>query len=240
MDLLPNIDELKPISNNKNIFFDCGFNTNFNDISFEQKLQILCDIVRQSIYPNGHPNPDNDLIEMNGNCYTAAYCFIDYLKKLNITIDAKPVLVRKRSFDIDEVTSIHIAVLINSKDGHIYQVDPVRFAGYKFGNVEDITYKKTYDEYVVITDEIKYILYKLRKIIYDDYISNFNANKINEYIELCEIIGTYPILKGYVAKVLKIIQKNLDNNYDKAIIQEKINIIKPCNKCNIEKINEAK
>ena len=57
--LLPNQNELKPIKNNS-LFYDCGFNEDFNKLSFKTKLQVLCDIVRQSIYPCGKPNPDND------------------------------------------------------------------------------------------------------------------------------------------------------------------------------------
>ena len=75
--LLPNIFELKEYLNNV-------LNIDFDSVSFDKQLQIVCDIVRQSIYPNGKPNPDNDIYDMNGNCYTANLCLMNYLIKLGI------------------------------------------------------------------------------------------------------------------------------------------------------------
>lgn len=238
MDLLPNLDELEPIVDKNNTFYECGFNKSFDNLPFETKLQILCDIVRQSIYPNGYPNPDNDILEMNGNCYTASYVFLYYVKKLNIGINVRCVLARKRSFDLDDVTSIHIVVLVDSVNGHTYQVDPVPFAGYKYGSVDDITYKKIYDEYVTIDKTIDKYLYQLRKIIYENSVNKFAKSKINEYLELCNIVFDYPILNGYVARVLKIIIKHSDNKYEQDTIQKKINTIKPYNKNNVDKLIE--
>lgn len=237
MNILPNLNELIPISNN-NIFYECGFSNNFESLTFEQKLQVLCDIVRQSIYPNGFPNPDNDITEMNGNCYTSSYCFLDYIKKLKIGNNARCALARKREFDLDEITSIHVVVLVDSDDGHTYQVDSTPFAGYKFGSVDDITYKCIYDEYVIIDETINTYLYKFRKIIYEDSINQFDVNRINEYLELCDIVAEIPILKGYVAIILKIIIKYLNNQYEKDEIRKKINFIKPYNKTRPDKLIE--
>lgn len=238
MDLLPNLDELKPITDRNNTFYDCDFITNFDCLTFEKKLKILCDIVRQSIYPNSHPNPESEILELNGNCYTASYVFLEYAKKLNIGINGRCVLARKRSFDMDDVTSIHIVVLIDSINGHTYQVDPVPYAGYKFGSVDDITYKKIYDEYVVIDSTIGSILYQLRNIIYKYSIDKYDRNKANDFLEVCNIANKYPILNGYVARVLKIIANELENKYERDKIQKKINIIKPYNKNNVEKLIE--
>lgn len=238
MNLLPDLNELKPITDRNNTFFDCGFNTNFDCLLFEKKLKILCDIVRQSIYPNGHPNPDSEILELNGNCYTASYVFLEYAKKLNIGINGRCALARKRSFDMDDVTTIHIVVLIDSINGHTYQVDPVPYAGYKFGSVDDITYKNIYDEYVVIDSTIDSNLYQLRKIIYEYSIDKFDINKINEYLEVCNIAYDYPILNGYVARVLKIIIKKSKNKYERDQIQKRIDEIKPYNRNNIEKLIE--
>ena len=238
MDLLPSLEELIPIVDNNNIFYECDFNIKFDELPFQKKLQILCDIVRQSVYPNGLPNPDNDIIEMNGNCYTASFCFFNYVRKLNIGVNARCVLARKRPFDMDDVTTIHVVVLIDSEEGHTYQVDPTPFAGYKYGSVDDVTYKGIYDEYVIIDDSINSYLYKFRKIIYDDYANKFNKKRINEYLNLCHIIDEYPILKGYVALVLKIIIKYLNNESEKNKIRQWINVIKPYNKSNNDKIKD--
>ena len=238
MNLLPSLEELIPIVDKNNIFYECGFNVKFNNFPFQKKLQILCDIVRQSVYPNGLPNPDNDIIELNGNCYTASFCFFNYVRKLNIGVNARCALARKRLFDMDDVTTIHVVVLIDSEEGHTYQVDPTPFAGYKYGSVDDITYKGIYDEYVVIDDTINNYLYKFRKIIYDDYTNRFNKKRINEYLNLCHIIDECPILKGYVVLALKIIIKYLDDESKKNKIRQWINVIKPYSKNNVDKIRD--
>lgn len=238
MNILPSLDELIPVINYNNIFYECGFNTNFENLTFEKKLQVLCDIVRQSIYPNGFPNPDNDIFEMNGNCYTSSYCFLNYIKELNIGTNARCALARKRSFDLDDITSIHVVVLVDSDDGHTYQVDSTPFAGYKFGSVDDITYNGIYDEYVVINETINNYLYKFRKIIYEDSINKLDVNRISEYLELCNVVDEAPILKGYVAIILKIIIKYLDNQYEKDEIRKKIDLIKPYNKTRPDKLKE--
>lgn len=238
MNILPSLDELIPVINYSNIFYECGFNTNFENLTFEKKLQVLCDIVRQSIYPNGFPNPDDDILKMNGNCYTSSYCFLNYIRKLNIGTNARCALARKRTFDLDDVTSIHVVVLVDSDDGHTYQVDSTPFAGYKFGSVDDITYKGIYDEYVVINKTINNYLYKFRQIIYENSINKFDVNKISEYLELCYVVDEVPILKGYVAIILKIIIKYLDNQHEKNVMQKKIDLIKPYNKNRPDKLKQ--
>lgn len=139
---------------------------------------------------------------------------------------------------MDDVTTIHVVVLIDSEEGHTYQVDPTPFAGYKYGSVDDITYKGIYDEYVVIDDTINNYLYKFRKIIYDDYTNRFNKKRINEYLNLCHIIDECPILKGYVVLALKIIIKYLDDESKKNKIRQWINVIKPYSKNNVDKIRD--
>ena len=230
MDLLPNLDELLPIKDGT--FKECGFNTNFNELPLKKQLQVLCDIVRQSVYPNGIPNPDNDIKNMNGNCFTASYCFLNYIKSLNIGYNPRCVLARKRAFDGDDATTIHVIVLVDSLDGHTYQVDSTPFAGYKYGFVEEFSNLRMYDEYVIIDNDIKDYLYQFRKIIYENSIKQLNVNKLEEYLKLCNIVEDISILKGYVSIILKIIMKYVDNEYDRNQIQKRINIIKPYNKNN--------
>lgn len=242
MDFLPELKELRPINNNSSsVFSECYFNRTFNNLSFEKKLQVLCDIVRQSIYPNGFPNPDTDILKMNGNCYTAAHCFVRYAKHLNIGLNSRCALVRKRTFDPDIVTTIHVVALIDSSTGETYQVDPTPFVGYKYGSVENITFKRIYEECVIIDNDIEQYLYQFRKIIYDDSVNRLlDLAKIEEIVELCHIVEEIPILKGYAALVLKIAYKHLENKYDKDKIHSLINSIKPCNSANERSLNEVR
>lgn len=239
MDLLPNLNELIPILDVNSPFYECGFNMSFADLSFQQKLQVLCDVIRQTIYPNGFPNPDNDILEMNGNCYTASKCFLNYAKKLNVGVNHRCALVRKRSFDLEDVTSIHVVALIDSEDGHTYQVDSTPFVGYKYGSVDDVTYSKLYEECVVIDDKIDKFLYRFRKIIYEDFSNNLDISKIDEIIELCSMVDTMPILKGYAALVLKIIYKHSSVPDEKEKIRVMLDKIKPCTRNNAVKLREV-
>ncbi len=239
MDFLPELEELKPITND-NVFGECYFDINFNNLSFEKKLKVLCDIVRQSVYPNGFPNPDTDILKMNGNCYTAAHCFVEYAKHLNIGQNQRCALVRKRIFDPDNITTIHVVALVDSSTGETYQVDATPFVGYKYGSVENITLKKIYEDCVVIDNDIEQYLYQFRKIIYEDSVNRLSLAKIDEILELCQVVHEIPILKGYAALVLKIAYKYLENKYDKDKIQILINTIKPCNRENEQCINEVR
>jgi len=78
--LLPNREELVPITNKKNTFYECGFNSDFDSLSFEKQLQVICDIVRQSIYVSPFPHPEEGIDNLVGNCYTAAYVSKRYLE----------------------------------------------------------------------------------------------------------------------------------------------------------------
>lgn len=239
MNLLPSTDEIVPILEKNNSFYYSDFRQDFTQLSFGKKLQILCDVVRQSIYPNGFPNPDRDILDMNGNCYTAAYSFINYIKRINLGLNHRCAIVRKRYFDLDNITSIHVVALVDDDNGHTYQVDPTPFVGYKYGSVDDITYQKIYEEYVIIDEKIEEYLYKFRKIIYADSEKKFEKSKIEEAIELCHIINEFPILKGYAALVLKIVTKYLADEEEKNKIERMLANIKPCNRNNPQAIRQT-
>ena len=66
--LLPSIEELKPYTNEHGTFYECGFNTDFNLLPFQQQLQVANDIVRQSILVNPVPNPKTHVENLEGDC----------------------------------------------------------------------------------------------------------------------------------------------------------------------------
>ena len=233
IDLLPSRNELKPVMKDS-AFYECGFNIDFNKLSFENKLQVLCDIVRQSVYPSGKPDPDNDIKDMKGNCYTSSFILMNYLKELNLGSNHRCVFARKRSFDLDEVTTIHVVLLVDN-EGHTYQVDSAPFVGYKYGSVDDITYHGIYDEYVLIDRDINSLLNKYRKIIIDE-----NYVNVEECIRLCNYLDEYPILKGYASLALKCIKGRITSEYDKSNINGIINKIKPYNSSNTDNVKLVK
>ena len=83
---LPEKDELIPITNDKTTFYDCGFNEPFDNLSFQKKLEIVNNLVRQSIVPDCRPRL-NDNETLIGNCHTAVRVSEEYLKHLKIGIN---------------------------------------------------------------------------------------------------------------------------------------------------------
>lgn len=236
MNLLPNKEELIPITNEKSTFYECGFNVAFEKLSFEKQLQALCDVVRQSIMPNTIPNPDNDIKEMNGNCHTASKLFKSYLEELHLGKNIRYVFARKRNFDPDDITTIHSVVLVDSEDNHIFQVDATPFCGYKYGYVTDITHRSVYEEYYLINEEMEKYLYELKKIIFTDSINKFDITKVRKYLKIFDECAQYPILNAYVANAMKVVAKYLDNSFDIENMKKNILILKPYSKSNQKKI----
>lgn len=236
MNLLPEKDELLPITNSKSTFYDCGFNSDFEQLLFEKKLQVLCDIVRQTIYPNVAPNPDNDVINLDGNCYTASKVLKKYLEELNVGNNIRQVLCRQRKFDPEDISSLHSILLVDSDDNETYQVDPSPFAGYKYGSVVNIKHNKIYNDCQIVNEEVEYYLYELRKIVYLDSINMIDKNNIKHYLKIFNTCAKYRILDDYVAKTMNIIIKYLDSVYDMQKMKEKILKLKPYSKSNAEKL----
>lgn len=236
-DLLPNIDELKEVDNCKNTFYECGFNKPFNELSDLKKIQIVCDIVRQTIYPNVIPNPDSDIEELNGNCYTASAVLKKYLLDNNLVRDAKIVLGRKRIFDPDDITTVHSLLLVTGNDNNTYQVDPTPFVGYGYGKVINIKDDRLYEEYVFMDDQLINMTNNLKRIIYLDSINQIDRNRIKYYLNICYEYKEFSILNSFIANALIVLAKYMDSDYDKQIILRQALKLKPYSKINVSKRN---
>lgn len=220
MELLPTKEELVPITDSNTTFYECGFNTPFDTLSEKQKLQIICDIVKETIYPNPIPNPNCDIETLNGNCHTACIVARNYLENLGLSHNIKYVMVRKRKFDPDDIVSIHAILLVEANDGVTYQFDPAPYIGYKFGHVEDIN-KPIYEEYVEINDDMLYFINLFKEIIYLDSTNKIDRNKTLFYIKECMNSLEYKILGAYAGNALKVLLKYIDNE----VLKDKINSV---------------
>ncbi len=215
--LLPNKEELIPIIKPLNTFYECGFNTNFDNLKEEKKISILCDLVKETIYPNPIPNPKTEIEELNGNGFTACDILDSYIKEMDCCKNSKIVLANGRTFDIEESLNYHPILLIQGKDNITYQVNPSPFIGYKTGTVEPLI-NPIYYEYVKINDKMRKYIQTIKEIIYTDKKNEFNKKKINEYIDICITAMDYKSLKIYSLEALKILIKYTDN----IIIKDKI------------------
>jgi len=231
-ELLPTIEELKPVTNPNNTFYDCGFNKDFNELSEKQKLQVICDLVRQTVLPNPFPNPENDVENLDGNCHTACMVARDYLKKLNLCKNVKHVMVRRRKFDPEDIVSIHGILLVEGNDGIIYQFDPTPFVGYKDGVVQELE-DRIYDEYVEITDDMYQFLKVFREIIYKHHVNQLDRNKLDYYLKTCLDSLDYKILGAYCGNALKVLLNYIDDVSLKNKIQELVSKLRPYSKTNI-------
>ncbi len=236
-DLLPKPEELKPITNPNDTFYECGFNDDFDHLKEQQKLQIICDIVRETIYPNPYPNPLKDVAEMNGNCHTACLVMKDYLKKLKLCKNVKHVMARKRKLDPDDIVSIHSILLVEGNDSHIYQIDPAPYVGYKMGQVIDMK-DQIYEEYVEITPEMEYYINVYKEIIYLNTINKIDPAKVKDYLKICLESLQHKILGAYCGNALKILVRYIDNPKQKDKITKLIAKLRPYSKTNT--VNKAK
>lgn len=229
--LLPTIEELKPITDSNNTFYDCGFNSSFDSLSEQKKLQIICDIVRETILPTPFPNPEKELINLEGNCSTACLVAKSYLEELKLCKNIKHVMARKRVFDPDDIVSIHSILLIEGNDNNLYQFDPTPFVGYKFGKVESID-NPIYYEYVEITDDMQEFLNIFKEIIYLDSINKIDKNKVKYYIDKCIDSLDYKILGAYCGNALKKLIKYIEDPSIKNKIEKLILELRPYSKVN--------
>ena len=65
--LLPEKEEILPITKEWSTFYESGFNTEFETLTFKTKLKIITDIVRQTILYDEFPNPQDEEINLIGD-----------------------------------------------------------------------------------------------------------------------------------------------------------------------------
>ena len=205
--LLPKKEELFPIIDDRKTYSDTPFNKNFDELDFQSRLQIVTDIVRQSILVEDNPNPFNEVEDMIGDSYTASKILIEYLNELCIGQNYRSVFARKRKFDIDDVTTKHIITLVDDEYGNTYQVDCSPYVGYKKGKVVAINEEKIYEDYVNVDGAIKDILEILREYIYKLKNGNLSEVEYSKFLNIIEDAKHYPILEGYVSYCLHSLHK---------------------------------
>ena len=192
--LLPSKEELIPITNDRNTFADCSLTRNFEFLNFQEKLQVINDIVRQTILIEPIPNPKNEIETIVGDSYTSSLVLIRYLKKLGIGKKHRVVLAKKRSFDTENLAEVRFLVLVEDEDNTAYQVDCSTFVGYKCGKVAPMS-DPFYEEYFTIDGEIKEALTYFRTALYDSKMEMNTEDA--KFQNMVEIIKEYEILKYY-------------------------------------------
>lgn len=215
---LPNLEELKPYLNKAGTFFECGFNDNFSNLSFEQKLQIINDIVRQSMIVDDVPNPLTDIEELRGDCHTAATASIEYMKSLGVGKNHRYVICQQRFYDPEGITSRHAAVLVDDEEGNTYYFDATPYVGFMYGRVAKLNGDEIYKYYEDI-DGAKYELMKqMRDMTYRLIKKGMSEQEIAKFLLLLEEAKKYPILHNMIAKCYAYIATKFENRYERDLL----------------------
>lgn len=212
--LLPSKEELIPITQDRTTFYDCGFNVPFDDLPFIKKLQVINDVVRESLLPCVFSNPDSDEMTLIGNCHTAALVSINYLKELNLGKNHRYVLARRKSYQPEDITTKHALVLVDDDYGNTYQFDATPFVGYGYGTVKKISEERLYEEYIPIEGEIEYLMHNFRKIMYKCHEGLLTEEEFKHYIDILEYAKKYPSLNGFISYCYGLLAKIPNSPYD--------------------------
>lgn len=180
--LLPKIDDLEPIVDSRQTFSETPFIRDFYKLDDAEKLQILADIVRQTMIYEKIPNPLIEKKLLIGDDYTSSKIFIDYLKSLNLFDDTQLVLVSNRkNIDINNFYDCHFSVLVNGINNKTYLVDTTPDIGYGFGEVNELSNRDLYNKYIVLDSNIINIIDIIRDDMYDISKGIYNDKQIDNY-----------------------------------------------------------
>lgn len=225
--LLPKNYDLEPIEDENGTFSDCYFNDKFEDLSFESKLRVVCDLIRQSSLPEYYADPSTDVEELTGDCFTMSKATIQYLKYLNVGSKYEYVMVNRRPFDpIDKQYAKHAIVIVSDENGERWQVDSSTWMAYGFGTVSKegtdeqiiLDYETITDNDSLIIDKIKEMRFRIHRgdILSGDEISDY-LNFISEaetghligfageaYASLASYTGDLTMKTFYADKAIKL------------------------------------
>lgn len=229
--LLPKKEELTPITNERDAFFDGPFKTDFDKLHIKEKLQIINDIVRQTMIYNAIPNPDIEHEDLIGDSYTACLVSMEYLKTFNLNIDIYLKFAYINPCE-NENNAKPIPVLLIKYNDEMYLYNATPNVEYKAGKVEKIS--NQYQDYVNIDSEIKDRFELLRKIRYCISKDLYSNEEIISIVKFCEDCQKYVILKHIICEINTLLKsKNINTNliikedyYDTIIIVNQINIWK--------------
>lgn len=189
--LLPKIDDLEPIVDSRQTFSETPFIRDFYKLDDEEKLQILADIVRQTMIYEKIPNPSIERKLLIGDDYTSSKVFIDYLRSLNLFNDVQLVLVSNRkNIDINNFYDCHFSVLVNGINNKTYLVDTTPDIGYGCGEVNELSNRDLYNKYIVLNNDTITIIDIIRDDMYDISKGIYNDKQIDNYKIIRELFSS--------------------------------------------------
>ncbi len=210
--LLPNIDDLKPIVDSRQTFSETPFIRDFYKLDDDEKLQILSDIVRQTMIYEENPNPLIEKELLIGDDYTSSRVFIDYLRLLNLFKDVQLVMVsNKKNIDINNFYDCHFSVLVNGINNKTYLVDTTPDIGYGFGEVNELSNRDLYNKYIVLDSDIVVVIDIIRQDMYNISKGIYDDKQIDNYKTIRKIFSN-ELFEGLLLKYYNCINMS---NFDK-------------------------
>ena len=226
--LLPKVEDLAPIVDSRLTFSDTPFIREFYKLSESEKLQILADIVRQTMIYDPIPNPKFEKTSLVGDDYTSSLVFMDYINSLGLFKNAQLVLVsNKKNIDMDNYFDCHFSVIVKDINNREYLVDTTPDIGYGIGEVNDLRKKDLYNKYIFVDDELKTVIDVIRNDMYDIKSGFYKDSQIENYKKIRKILSK-DIFNGLLKKYYNCLIKSRHEELKKIIrvdFQSKINDI---------------
>lgn len=212
--LLPNISETTPITDKRKTFSDSPYNCEWINLLFKNKLQIVCDLVRQTMLYKDFPTLDDEK-NLIGDSLTSAKISIKYLSENGIGENYRLAIAKKRFYENKNVKSNHIVLLVDDKDKNTYYYDATPNIGYGYGKVCLLNTQKYFEDIFEISAEDLILIEKIRSL--NVKIRNRNISS-EELVELYELLNyNNEKINGFVYQTKELLEiapkiSYVDNN----------------------------
>ena len=181
--ILPDINMLEPIVDSRETYCDSPMIKDFEKLSDIDRLQVLADIVRQTMIYEEYPNPITEIDSLIGDDYTSSKVFLTYLQSLNIYTDSYIALVTNRkSIDLEKYNGYHFVVIVRDINKNEYVVDTTPDIGYSYGEVNKLVSNSIYNDYLRIDEELDCFFKFIRYDMYNISNHHYDLKQIEDYI----------------------------------------------------------
>lgn len=204
------IKELTPISGNRNTFGENTFCIPYKELTFEQKLKVAVDLVRQSMLYCEIPNPQLEKTTLTGDSYTSCCVLKDYLIHNDLGLHHIICFVEGKIYETISMPSTHFILLVGDANDNWFQLDPSPMVDYKCGQVESYA-NNWYKTCIPIEDEKEKSLDKIRKSIFLAKHLSLQEPAEKAYEIASEMMHKYNLFSGYY-EILCSITENLEQS----------------------------
>lgn len=213
--LLPTKDELYKITEEWTTFADTSFQDDFDKLSIENKLQILNDIIRQTILFKSIPNPETEEKDLIGDSYTACIVAINYLKSFNIGTNFRIAFVRNPSYEKYNNLSNELSVLLDY-EGKTYYFNCSPYIGAGIGKVCELKNQKYFNEIIEFSSSELELIKRLRELTYKQASKVITVEQFKELKTILNELKNNPKTEYFSLS-------NFPKSYDTNMVKKQIN-----------------